>query len=274
MSAAQIKVKLPNLNNKIDIVGIKFPILSYEKCLVLFKYWIKEGQSHQVCIANVHTVMTALKDPELRFINHLSLVTLDGTPLVWYAKLVRKSKEFQRVCGPELMLRCLEHGQQHQWKHFFLGGKEDVLHDLVNVVKYRYPKANIVGSYSPPFRTLTEEEDQALVDLINQQKPDFLWVGLGAPKQEKWIAAHIDRLQVPVQLGVGAAFDFNSGHVLRAPLWMQDNGLEWIYRVFQDKRLFKRYLATNPLFLMYFVRDLLHSKLSKKNLTPIKQVSY
>ncbi len=251
------------LDNKIDILGIQFPVLSYDSCLELFNDWIKSGKPHQVCIANVHTVVTALNDTELRNINQQSLMTMDGLPLVWYAKLVRQSKHSQRVCGPELMLRCLEHGQQKAWKHFFLGGKTEVLDDLVSAMRKSYPAVNIVGAYSPPFRALTIEEDQALVDMINAQQPDFLWVGLGAPKQEKWIAAHINKIYAPVQLGVGAAFDFHSGHVLRAPLWMQHNGLEWFYRLCQDKRLFKRYLVTNPVFLAYFIKDLLSAKFLK-----------
>jgi len=114
---------------------------------------------------------------------------------------------------------------------------------------------NIVGWHSPPFRPLSLEEDEQLVALINEHQPDFLWVGLGAPKQEKWIAAHLAKVNAPVQVGVGAAFDFHSGHVRRAPVWMQKSGLEWLYRMLQDRRLIKRYCATNPVFLALFLRD-------------------
>jgi N-acetylglucosaminyldiphosphoundecaprenol N-acetyl-beta-D-mannosaminyltransferase len=161
------------------------------------------------------------------------------------------------------MLKCLEHGQALGWRHFFLGGREQVLEDLANKMRGQFPQANIVGWHSPPFRPLSAEEDQQLVDLINAAKPDFLWVGLGAPKQEKWIAAHLDKIHVPVQLGVGAAFDFHSGHIKRAPVWMQKNGLEWLYRMLKDKRLIKRYFSTNPVFLLHFVKDLLLVRLLK-----------
>jgi len=153
------------------------------------------------------------------------------------------------------MLRCLDQGRSHGWKHFFLGGKEEVLTDLVSAMQSRFPGVDIVGWHSPPFRPLSDEEDAQLVELINQHQPDFLWVGLGAPKQEKWIAAHLAKIKAPVQIGVGAAFDFHSGHVLRAPLWMQKSGLEWLYRMLQDRRLIKRYCATNPVFLALFFRD-------------------
>ena len=119
----------------------------------------------------------------------------------------------------------------------------------------RFPGVDIVGWQSPPFRPLSAEEDEKLVALINQYQPDFLWVGLGAPKQEKWIAAHLANIHVPVQIGVGAAFDFHSGHIRRAPVWMQKSGLEWLYRMLQDRRLIKRYCSTNPVFLALFLWD-------------------
>lgn len=241
--------------NTVDILGIPFPILDYDSTLALFTSWIAGGASHQVCIANVHTTVACLSDKEFRDISSRSLATMDGLPLVWYAKLVHGAQIKTRVCGPDLMLKCLAHGQALGWRHFFLGGKDDVLEDLVKNVRSQFPQATIAGWHSPPFRPLSAEEDQQLVDLINAAQPDFLWVGLGAPKQEKWIAAHLDRVHVPVQLGVGAAFDFHSGHIKRAPLWMQKSGLEWCYRMCMDRRLVKRYFSTNPLFLLYFVRD-------------------
>jgi len=253
------------LGRVVNILGIEFPILGYEDTLNLFQNWVSSGISHQVCIANVHTVVACLTDPELRDISNKALSTMDGLPLVWYANRVHKANVKNRVCGPDLMLKCLEQGQALGWRHFFLGGKEQVLEDLANKMRCRFPQANIVGWHSPPFRLLSAEEDQQLVDLINAAKPDFLWVGLGAPKQEKWIAAHLDKIHVPVQLGVGAAFDFHSGHIKRAPVWMQKNGLEWLYRMLKDKRLIKRYFSTNPVFLLHFVKDLLLIRLLRRN---------
>jgi N-acetylglucosaminyldiphosphoundecaprenol N-acetyl-beta-D-mannosaminyltransferase len=241
--------------DSVNILGLSFPVLDYQYSLELFQHWVKSRVPHQVCIANVHTVVTSLTDKDLREINQQSLMTMDGLPLVWYARAVHKAKIKERVCGPELMLRCLDQGRAHGWKHFFLGGKDEVLTDLVSNMQSRYPGVNIVGWHSPPFRPLSLEEDEQLVALINEHQPDFLWVGLGAPKQEKWIAAHLTKVNAPVQVGVGAAFDFHSGHVRRAPVWMQKSGLEWLYRMLQDRRLIKRYCATNPVFLALFLRD-------------------
>lgn len=244
------------VSKTVQVLGITFPVLSYESALQLFQSWIASGEPHQVCIANVHTTVASLNDGELRRISNAALSTMDGLPLVWYANHVRNAG-VSRVCGPDLMLKCLEYGQSLGWRHFFLGGKDEVLADLVKNVRGQFPQANIVGWHSPPFRPLSEEEDKQLVDLINDAKPDFLWVGLGAPKQEKWIASHLDRVHVPVQLGVGAAFDFHSGHIKRAPLWMQKSGLEWVYRMAKDRRLIKRYFSTNPVFLWHFAKDFL-----------------
>jgi len=245
----------------INLLGVRFAKLDYKSAQTLFQTWIDSKTPHQVCIANVHTVISSRNDRELLNINNSSLVTMDGLPLVWYANRVLNAK-VTRVCGPDLMLQCLDHGRERGWKHFFLGGKPEVLQDLASKMLERFPGVNIVGSYSPPFRPLSDEEDQQLVDSINAAKPDFLWVGLGAPKQEKWIATHLQRVHVPVQVGVGAAFDFHSGHVKRAPLWMQKSGLEWFYRMCLDTRLIKRYLTTNPIFLLLFLRDWLLVKLS------------
>ncbi|QWF69596.1 WecB/TagA/CpsF family glycosyltransferase [Methylomonas paludis] len=250
-----------------DILGTKFPIMSYEKLLTIFQGWINAAGSHQVCIANVHTVVTCLTDKNLRSICNNALTTMDGQPLVWYANLINKSAVEGRVCGPDLMEKCLDEGRQQNWKHFFLGGKDYVLNDLLEATRQRFPGVDIVGWNSPPFRALTAEEDQQLVDQINAAKPDFLWVGLGAPKQEKWIAEHLDRINVPVQIGVGAAFAFHSGHVVRAPDWMQKYGLEWLYRMFKERRLVKRYLSTNPTFLLLFARDLLLKRLFRSRST-------
>ncbi|MGD0960534.1 MAG: WecB/TagA/CpsF family glycosyltransferase [Methylomonas sp.] len=244
-------------NKRNHILGSRFANLTGSQAINLFQEWVISKQAHQVCFVNVHTLVTGLNDPELRAINDNSLNAMDGLPLVWYSRLVRGNSKATRLCGPDLMLKCLDEGRKRDWSHFFLGGSEQTLQDLVQSVRGRYPGVDIAGWNSPPFRTLSEQEDAQLVELINATKPDFLWVGLGAPKQEKWIAAHLDRIKAPVQLGVGAAFNFHSGHVKRAPRWMQKSGLEWLYRVMTETRLFKRYLTTNPIFLGLLIRDFL-----------------
>jgi N-acetylglucosaminyldiphosphoundecaprenol N-acetyl-beta-D-mannosaminyltransferase len=197
--------------------------------------------------------------------NKAAMVTMDGQPLRWYAKHVHGVNLNDRVCGPDLMMRCIETGLYRGWRHYFLGGKTDVLLSLCEMFYGRYPEVKIAGSYSPPFRPLTEKENQEIASMINTSKADILWVGLGAPKQEKWIALNLARIHVPVQIGVGAAFDFLSGNIKRAPLFLQRSGLEWAYRIMQDPRLLPRYFKTNPIFLYMFFRDYLQTKVAKRS---------
>lgn len=239
----------------LPVMGLNLPVVDKEQTLNLFQEWISSKTAHQVFFANVHNVVSCLKDKELLSISNNSHNAIDGLPLVWYAKLVHNAHNISRVSGPDIMLECLDKGRIRKWKHFFLGGTEPVLNKLAYCMEKRFPGVDIVGIYSPPFRPLTDQEDDELVALINAVQPDFLWVGLGAPKQEKWIAAHLGRVHAPIQLGVGAAFNFHSGEVKRAPLWMQKIGFEWLYRMLKEKRLIKRYLATNPVFLLLFLRD-------------------
>jgi N-acetylglucosaminyldiphosphoundecaprenol N-acetyl-beta-D-mannosaminyltransferase len=246
-----------------NIFGTLFPDLSYEKALRIFQGWIDAKTSNQVCIVNVHSLINGLSDKGFQTICNNSLSTMDGVPLVWYANLVHQASIKSKVCGPDLMLECLDKGRGKGWKHFFVGSTPAVLKDLVVEMESRFPGVEIAGWNSPPFRPLSDREDQDLVDQINAAKPDFLWVGLGAPKQEKWIADHLHRIHAPVQLGVGAAFSFHSGHVSRAPHWMRKRGLEWAYRMLKERRLIRRYLSSNPVFLALFLKDLIKIRILK-----------
>ncbi|QWF69484.1 WecB/TagA/CpsF family glycosyltransferase [Methylomonas paludis] len=244
----------------VQVLGISFQLLDYEKILKLFADWIPAKTAHQVCLANVHTLVTSLKDKQLRAINDQALTAMDGTPLVWYANLIHNAGIAGRLSGPDLMLECLDKGRSRAWKHYFLGAKPQVLSQLTLAMRQQFPGVEIVGEYAPPFRELSAAEDQQLVADINAAQPDFLWVALGAPKQEKWIAEHLSRIQAPIQIGVGAAFDFLSGHKPRAPLALQKFGLEWLYRLLHDRRLLKRYVQTNPVFIWLFVKHWLARK--------------
>ncbi len=247
------RVRIP----KVHIMDMQFSTLSASQTLNLFQHWINTRSVNQVCFANVHTLITSRQDTELKQICNKALTAIDGQPLVWYANWVLGASIDNRVCGPDLMARCLDEGRERGWKHYFLGGRQQVLQDLVSTVREDYPGVDIVGWHSPPFRELTPAEEAWLIADINAKQPDFLWVGLGAPKQEKWIARHMHQLHAPVQIGVGAAFAFLSGHVDRAPRWMQESGLEWMYRMVKERRLVKRYLQTNPLFMLLFIHDFL-----------------
>jgi N-acetylglucosaminyldiphosphoundecaprenol N-acetyl-beta-D-mannosaminyltransferase len=246
----------------VDICGVRHSVVDYAGALSLFETWIRRRrQAHQVCVSNVHTTIACRRDAGLRRIaGKAALVTMDGQPLRWYANLIHRTGLEDRLCGPDLMLRTIEYGLERGWRHYFLGGRPEVLDALCDKLKRNYPELVIAGAYSPPFRELTETEDAELVERINAAGTDVLWVGLGAPKQEKWIASHLECVKAPVQVGVGAAFDFHAGSIKRAPLFMQRSGLEWFYRVSQDPRLFSRYLSTNPVFLGLFARDLCLSR--------------
>lgn len=210
---------------------------------------LEQLRGKYVCVSNVHTTVMAFRNEEYRRVqNEAALAIPDGQPLAIVSRR-RGFMEAKRVPGPDLMPRILELSQRAGYRHYFYGGKKETLDKLKKRLKAKYPKLQIVGMHSPPFRSLTQEEDQEAVRRINEARPDFIWVALGAPKQEIWMHEHMDRVS-GIMLGVGAAFDFEAGTVKRAPNWMQEMCLEWLYRIFQDPiRLIPRYFGTNLSFL-------------------------
>ena len=173
----------------------------------------------------------------------------DGMPLVWLGKAAGH-ESMARVYGPDLLLACCAPVSQKQPRHFFLGSTPDVVDRLIERLRARFPHINICGSNSPPFHALSYAEDQQLVNTINSATPDIVWIGLGTPKQERWMAEHVGRIEAPVMIGIGAAFDFVSGAKRQAPRWMQRYGLEWLFRLASEpQRLGRRYLLNNPAFV-------------------------
>lgn len=243
-----------NAFERIELMGIEFPVLDYETTLATFQSWIEEKPRtpHQVCTVNTHSLMTCQHHRQLKqTMRNASLLTMDGHPLRWLANIKYRLNIRDRVCGPDLMQKCFAASERQGWRHFLIGGTPQVLNQLVERLSSRFPHAKIVGHYSPPFRPLTAAETEPVISHINHAKPDFLWVGLGAPKQELWINFHLKDIKVPVQIGVGAAFDFLSGNIPRAPQRYQKLGLEWLYRTLKDpKRLWSRYLLTNSQFIL------------------------
>lgn len=223
--------------------------------------WITRSQPNYVCVSSVHGVMESQRDKNLRRIhNAAGLVTPDGMPLVW---LMRRQglDHVERVYGPDLMLALCERSVSKGYRHFFYGGVEGVPEQLADSLQRRFSKLQVAGSYSPPFRPLTSEEDKQMVQMINETNPDIVWVGLSTPKQERWMADHVHQLTAPVLIGVGAAFDFHSGRKRQAPHWMQRNGLEWLFRLVNEpQRLWRRYLVNNPLFVLLVLRQMLSLK--------------
>ena len=238
------------------ILGIQVEVTTYRESTNQILGWAENGQGRYVCLANVHMVMEAYEDATLRkVVNQADLVTPDGMPLVWMLRRLGHSLE-DRVYGPALTLRVLEASARKCIPVGFYGGAPDVLDQLVKNIQNRYKNIQISYRFSPPFRELTPEEDKAIVQEIEASQTRILFVGLGCPKQEQWMATHVDRMQV-VMLGVGAAFDFHAGKVRQAPNWLQNKGLEWLYRLFiEPGRLWKRYLKHNPRFAVLGMMEL------------------
>lgn len=230
----------------VNILGVNIAAINMSWLLSYVTKNINDLKGDYICVSNVHTTVMASENDLYKAIQNGGILAIpDGGPLSTVGRY-RGSTQMERTTGPSFMQEILKKGG---YKHFFYGSKDDTLEKLSNNIKSNYPQSKIVGMYSPPFRELTEQEDKTIVDIINKAAPDFIWVGLGAPKQEIWMARH-QGLVNGLMVGVGAGFDYFAGNIKRAPTWMQNSNLEWLYRLVQDpKRLFKRYLITNAKFI-------------------------
>lgn len=239
------------------VLGMRVDATSLEDATNRALAWSKAGESRYVCVANVHMVMEAYDAPDFRrIVNTANLVTPDGMPLVWMLRRLGFPEQ-ERVAGPDLTLRICEAASQEGVPVGFYGGTPEVLESLVTNLKRKYPTLKIAYAYSPPFRPLTPEEDTQVVEEINSSGTRILFVGLGCPKQERWMAAHKGRVQA-VMIGVGAAFDFHAGRLPQAPAWMQRAGLEWLFRLLTEpRRLWRRYARHNPRFVILALMQLL-----------------
>ncbi len=228
-----------------DVLGVHIAAVNMNWVLEYLRKNILDIKGDYICVSNVHTTVTSYEDSKYLDIQNNALMALpDGGPL---SSLGRKRgyTNMERVTGPSLMGEVFKEG----YRHYFYGSTEETLELLKDKLTKNYPNMTIVGMYSPPFRPLTEEEDQEVIKQINDTNPDFVWIGLGAPKQEIWMSEHQGKIN-GLMIGVGAGFDYYAGNIKRAPLWMQNHNLEWLYRLIQDpKRLFKRYLVTNTKFI-------------------------
>jgi N-acetylglucosaminyldiphosphoundecaprenol N-acetyl-beta-D-mannosaminyltransferase len=244
---------------KREILGIPIAMTDYAGAIDAMDSMVESRERGYVCAVAVHALTVGHDDPEMGdALQGATLVLPDGMPVVWAANLLGENLK-DRVYGPELMLRYNDRCAERGHRVWLYGGRDQgSLVQLALNLRRRHPGINIVGGYSPPFRAMTEEEEDALVDQINDAHPDVLWVGIGVPKQEKWMARMRERLDVPVICAVGAAFDFHAGRISQAPSWMQQRGLEWIYRIAQEpRRLLPRYLYFNPRFVLAFARQYL-----------------
>jgi N-acetylglucosaminyldiphosphoundecaprenol N-acetyl-beta-D-mannosaminyltransferase len=241
---------------RVDVLGIGVSATTIEETLGTIEGWIARREPHYVCVTGMHGVMESQQDHGLRQIhNDAGLVTPDGMPLVWLCWL-KGYRSVERVYGPDLMLALCARSQTMGYRHYFYGASPAILEALTRRLQDRYPGLVVAGTYAPPFRQLNPVEDDGIVEQIKRASPDVVWVGLSTPKQERWMAGHVERLGVPVLIGVGAAFDFHSGHKRQAPRWMQRNGLEWLFRVLSEpRRLWRRYLINIPRFAWYLALD-------------------
>ncbi|GIJ44473.1 UDP-N-acetyl-D-mannosaminuronic acid transferase [Virgisporangium aliadipatigenens] len=235
---------------RVDVLGVGVSAINMDMALAEVTRWVEHGHHHYVCVTGVHGVMESQRDADLlRIHNESGLTTPDGMPMVWAGKKAG-AEWMSRVYGPDLMLAVLTLAAERGWSSFLYGGNEGVADTLAEKLTARIPGLRIAGTYCPPFRPLTPEEDADVVDRINKSGAQLVWVGLSTPKQERWMAAHVGLLDAAALFGVGAAFDFHAGLVPQAPGWMQRNGLEWFYRLCKEpRRLWKRYFRNNPAFV-------------------------
>lgn len=240
---------------QVDVRGLTLTIGTLDVAVDVLEDVLKRSDKRTAVFANVHVVETARRDPQLsRAVTDASFVFPDGAPVAWAARILSGSPA-ERICGSDIFDQLCRRSERTPYRHFFFGSTRDVLDGLVERVSGEYPGLRICGTFSPPFGDDWLMSDES-VDRINAAAPDVVWVGLGAPKQEIWMASARDAVDAPLLLGVGAVFDFVSGYKRRAPEWMQRTGLEWLFRLAQEpRRLVRRYALTNTAFLLGVARE-------------------
>mgnify|MGYP000624353453 CR=1 FL=1 len=241
----------------VNVLNAPIDVISWNTSISKINRWAKAHESRYVCICNVHSVVTVGQNPEFgRVVVEADMATADGAPVAW---LIRKYGfiEQQRINGPDLMWKYCSQATEADVSIFLYGGTPEALEILQQKLGVSFPNLKIAGAYSPPFRSLTPEEDDDIVKSINESGAGVVWVSLGCPKQEVWMAEHRGKINA-VMIGVGAAFDYHAGLISRAPVWMRNSGLEWLHRLCSEpRRLWKRYLVTNTIFVASVIRQYL-----------------
>lgn len=240
---------------KCNILGVEVCVTTIDDTVKILTENKDDLSGNYICVSNVHTVVMSHDDKKYRNIQNSGFMVLpDGKPLSVVSR-IKGFRDAARVTGPDLMKRLFELSPERSYKHYFYGSTRETLDMLGKKLSESYPGIEVAGMYSPPFREMTEDEDRQVTLEINNSKPDFVWVGLGAPKQEIWMSGHRDKIN-GLMIGVGAGFDYFAGNIKRAPMWMQKLSLEWLYRLLQDpKRLWRRYLETNTRFIMLVLKE-------------------
>ena len=241
---------------RVDILGVEVAATWMEDVCRQIAEWIEDRSAEYVCVTGVHGVMESQRDRALREIhNRAGLTVPDGVPLVWAARYAG-AKQVQRVYGPDMMLAVCELAADRGWRCFFYGGSPGIADRVADRLSERFPRLVIAGTCTPPFRELTPAEDREVIETLRRAAPDLVWVGLSTPKQERWMASHVEEMKRPcVLLGVGAAFDIHAGVRRDAPAWVRPLGLHWLFRLAQEpRRLWRRYLRNNPEFVLRVMR--------------------
>ena len=244
-----------------DVLDVHVSVVNLETVLVALRVLVSSRRKGYVCVAPVSTIVEARRDPQYRaVVNAAAIVTPDGMPVVWLGRS-QGFKDVRRTYGPDLMLRVCNEGRADGFRHFFYGATKDVCDKLEHNLKAKLPGLIVVGKMAPPYMEKAETLSFDVVRAINAAKPDILWVGLGSPKQDFWMSLNRAALDVPVMIGIGAAFDFHAGVKPQAPGWMQACGLEWLFRLCcEPRRLWKRYLKGNAQFIYWVVKEALFGK--------------
>ena len=242
---ASARISSPRAN----VSGVGISAINMQEAVSATDRLIQSKEKGYICVTGVHGVMEAQKDPKFKqILNSSYLTTPDGMPTVWVGRF--QGLRMERVYGPDFMIAMCKVGVAHGYRHFLYGGNNGVAEQLKKSLEKRIPGIQIVGTYTPPFRPLNETESADLISMVRESGADVMWVGLSTPKQERFMAEYLERLDVRVMVGVGAAFDIHTGHIDDAPAWMKQAGLQWFHRLLQDpKRLWKRYLFNNPRFV-------------------------
>lgn len=245
----------------VNILGVPIAAVNMEEAADRIEEWIENGTRTFITVTGVHGIMESQYHEEVKRIHRSAgMCVPDGMPTVLIGKLYGH-KNMYRVYGPDLMLEMIKRSILKGYSHFFFGGKDGVPELLRERLKQKFSGLNVLGVFSPPFRPMSEKEEEDFKDLIGSLSPDILWVGLSTPKQEKWMAAHLGKLDTRVMIGVGAAFDFHAGLLRQAPYWTQRSSLEWLFRLWvEPRRLWLRYLKNNPLFIWMMLQQFLGIK--------------
>jgi N-acetylglucosaminyldiphosphoundecaprenol N-acetyl-beta-D-mannosaminyltransferase len=253
MSNPHSRAQIPRAN----VLGVAVSAIDLESAADLACHWIDAGDPGYICLTGVHGVMEARADAAFRHIlNSATINAPDGMPMSWVGRL-QGFRQMDRVFGPDFMAAMCRLSVQRGYRHFLYGGQPGVAELLRDNLQEKFPGILICGTYTPPFTSLAPEQEREIIARIRHSKPHILWVGLGTPKQERFMAQYVNRLQVPLLVGVGAAFDYHTGRIRDCSRWVKRAGLQWAHRAMQDpSRLWKRYLRNNPAFLWHIAMQI------------------